>query len=151
MNNTFHDIADIKPTGRLIYDVYRRGQLVEHCDEKNLIVDNYRSLHAHLLGGDVTGRSVTQIGVGTNGTPPVGGNSALASQFAKDLDAHSYPAANQVRFDFSLASAEANGMDIFEFGLLTSNGTLYARRVRQSSLAKTVDISIVGSWIITFN
>ncbi len=138
------------PSGRLVINVFRGGDLVETFDEQNLIVDGYKQTHARLLGGDVTNRSVIQFGVGTNGTAPAAGNTALTGAFTKAIDTVSYPATNQVKFDFSLSSAEANGMAIMEFGLLTGNGVLYARRVRSSALNKDSDISISGSWTITF-
>jgi hypothetical protein len=46
--------------------------------------------------------------------------------------------------------SEANGMAIREFGLLTANGTLFARRIRANPIYKESDISIEGEWIIIF-
>lgn len=138
------------PHGRFLLTVFHRGIQVEHTDDRNLIVDGSKFLHARLLGGDVTGHSVSQIGFGTNGSAPAAGNSALTGPFLKTVDAVSYPAANSVQFDFSLASGENNGMAILEFGLVTTDGALYARKVRNSVLSKTTDISLTGSWIITF-
>lgn len=139
-----------EPTGRLKYSIFRNGKLVEEFDEQNLIVENSKQVHARLLGGDVTNRSVTQFGVGTNGTAPASGNTSLTAPFTKAVDSVNYPAANQVTFNFSLSSAEANGKAIMEFGLFTAAGVLYARRVRASALNKDSDISISGSWTITF-
>lgn len=149
MNSLFTDHFS-KPSGELSFDVFHRGDLIEHFCEKNLIVDTSKTIHAHLLGGSVTGKSVTKIGFGTNGTAPVGGNAALTGVFSKNIALASYPLSNNVKFDFTLDSAENNGMSIMEFGLLTTDGSLYARKVRGSALVKTIDISIVGSWIITF-
>lgn len=145
-----HDNQDEGPVGHLVFDVFRGGKLIEHFEERNLIVNGSKQVHARLLGGDVTNRSITQFGVGTNGTAPAAGNTALTGAFTKAVDTTSYPASNQVKFDFSLSSAEANGMAIMEFGLLTAGGVLYARRVRASALNKDTDISISGSWTITF-
>lgn len=138
------------PSGRFLLKVFRSGLLVEEMDEKNLIVDGSKLIHAKLLGGTVANNSVTQIGFGTNGTAPSGGNTALTSQFAKTLDTVTYPASNQVSFNFSLASGEDNGQAIMEFGLLTGSGALYARKVRSTALNKDSDISLAGSWIISF-
>ena len=41
-------------------------------------------------------------------------------------------------------------MAILEFGLLTGGDVLYARKVREAALNKDSDISISGSWTITF-
>lgn len=140
------------PTGHFLLKVFRKGLLVpELCvDEKNLIVDGSKSLHAHLLGGDVTGRSVTQIAFGTSGTAPSGSDTAITGAYTKALDAHSYPASNSVEFDFSLASGEGNGMTIWEFGLITAGSSLYARKNRSVGLSKDATISFSGIWTITF-
>lgn len=143
------DLAN-RPQGRFQLRVTRRGKLIELIDEPNLIVVGSQAAHAHLLGGDVTGYSITQIGYGTNLTAPVFGNTALTGAYVKNLDSHTYPASNQVQFNFSLASGEANGTAIGEFGLLFANGGLYARKVRSAALAKDTDLSLTGSWTISF-
>lgn len=45
--------------------VYRRGELIEVFEEKNLIVIGSQQAHAKLLGGDVANQSVTRVGFGT--------------------------------------------------------------------------------------
>lgn len=132
--------------------VFRRGLLVpELClDEPNLVVDVAKLSLAHLLGGDVTQRSVTQIGFGSNIAAPASTNTALATPFVKTLDSVAYPSSSQVAFNFSLASSEANGLQIAEFGLLCANGNLFARKVRNSALPKDTDISFTGTWTISF-
>jgi hypothetical protein len=138
------------PKGVLRYDVFHKGQKIESAEERNLIVDLSKQIHARLLGGDVVNRSVTQFAVGTNGSAPVAGNTTLTGQFAKRVDAVAYPESNQVQFAFSLASGEANGVAIMEFGLLTAGGVLYARRIRATALNKDTDISLSGTWTISF-
>lgn len=138
------------PTGRFILNVFRNGELVERVDESNLIVIGSRVTHARLLGGDVANRSLTKIAFGTSGTAPVDANTAITAPFEKTFDLVSYPAANQVQFDFSLGSSENNGVAIMEFGLLTAGGVLYARKVRTVALNKESDLSFSGSWIINF-
>jgi len=145
----FKDVNSGSPSGRLTINIFKGDKLVEVFDENNLIVDGSKQIHARTLGGDAS-RSVTQFGVGTNGSAPASGNTTLTGSFVKAIDAVSYPASNQVKFDFSLSSAEANGIAILEFGLLTTGGSLYARRVRSSALNKASDISISGNWTITF-
>ena len=53
-------------------------------------------------------------------------------------------------FSFSLSPAEANGKAISEFGLFTVSGLLFARKVRAAPLYKEADISLAGTWTITF-
>lgn len=146
-----HDHYEQAPSGLFVLNVFRRGELVERFEEKNLIVDGARATHARLIGGDVASRSIASFGVGTNGTAPVGGNTGLTNALIKPLSgAPSYPAANQVAFPFSLDTTEANGIAILEFGLFTAGGTLYARKVRANPLYKESDISLAGTWTITF-
>lgn len=126
------------------------GDIVEVIDEPNLVVIGSRQSLARLLGGDVADRSVTRIGFGTSLAAAAVGNTALTNQFAKLLDSVSYPATDQVRFNFSLTSAENNGVAIGEFGLLTAAGVLFARKNRTTPLNKESDLSFSGSWTITF-
>lgn len=138
------------PSGLFTLRVYRRGSLVELFEEANLIVDNSKQIHAKLLGGSVANQSVTQISFGTSGTAPAGGNTTITDPYTKALDTVTYPATNQVSFNFSLSTSEANGKAIMEFGLLTAGSSLYARKVRSAALNKDTDISVAGSWVITF-
>lgn len=144
-----------RPKGLLILNVYRRGALEDswHLEEEftgpNLVVDTGKQIQARLLGGDTT-RVVTRIGFGSNPAAPAAGNTALADAFTKLHGGATYPAANQVRFAFSLASGEANGLAISEFGLIADNGALYARKVRAAPLHKAADLSLTGTWTITF-
>jgi hypothetical protein len=138
------------PTGRLSYQVFRDGEVIEEVDDHNLIVIGSQVTHARLLGGDVANRSVTQIGFGTNGTGEQFANGSLTGAYVNNLAAPTYPASNQVSFGFSLGTTEANGIAILEFGLLTAGGILYSRRTRSVALAKQSDITLSGTWIISF-
>lgn len=139
------------PRGDFSLDVYRRGRLVAHIRETNLIVNASKDLLSHLLGGAVTNKSVTQIGYGSGSTPADVGNTSLATgAYIKLLDGVSYPGAGIVEFAFSLNSGEANGMSIYEFGLFSGDNTLYSRKVRSIAIAKTAVVSFSGAWRITF-
>lgn len=144
------EIFKKRPSGVLELQIYRRGCHIGEWRGENLVVDNYKVTHARLLGGDTANRSVTQIGVGTNGAAPAAGNTALTGAFTKALSSTTYPSSNQVRFSFSIGTSEANGMAIMEFGLLTGGGLLYARKTRTAALNKESDISFTGTWTITF-
>jgi hypothetical protein len=138
------------PTGHFVLNVFRDGELVECFEEKNLIVNGSKPTHAHLLGGDVTNRSITQIQFGTSGAAAGAGNTAITAPFTKAVDLVDYPTTDSVRFAFSLTSGENNGMAIMEFGLLTAGSVLYARKVRTVALNKESDLSFSGTWTITF-
>lgn len=138
------------PSGLFVLDIFRNGELIEHFEENNLIVDNSKQMHAKLLGGSVVNQSVTQFGVGTGGVAPVAGNTVLTSAFIKAIDSVTYPLTNQVQFAFSLGTTEANGKAILEFGLFTPTSVLYARKTRATALNKESDLTFSGTWLITF-
>jgi hypothetical protein len=138
------------PSGHFRLEVRRSGVLIDVFEENNLIVDGSKQTHARLIGGDVASRSVTQISFGTSLTAPVVGNTTITAPFTKAIDSVTYPATNQVRFSFSLGTAESNGKAIGEFGLLTAGGVLYARKTRTAALNKESDITLSGTWTITF-
>lgn len=146
------DIFKKKPRGHFVLNVFKDGVLIEHFEQKNLIVIGSQATHAALLGGNVAGNSVTQFAVGTNATPPVFGNVAITGQYANEITSVTYPASNQVQFAFAMGTADAaaDGMAISEFGLLTTSGTLYARKTRTAPLNFASDISFSGTWTISF-
>jgi len=153
------DIGEQKPMrGILNYKVFKNGLLIEEVKGENLILNGARNQMARLVAGDINGRHITKIAVGVNGTPPIVTNTAISGAYVKNLDGHSFPAMGQVQFDWSLGTNEANGMAIIEFGLVTNDGTLFSRRVREDEngnpinkpINKESDISIIGQWIIIF-
>jgi len=153
------DIGKQKPIrGILNYKVFKNGVLIEEVRGANLILNGARDQMAHLVAGDFTDRNIIKIAVGTNGTPPVVTNETLTGAFIKNLDGYSFPAMGQVQFDWSLGTAEANGLSILEFGLMCEDGTLFSRRIREDELGNPInkpinkesDISIIGQWILIF-
>lgn len=140
-----------RPEGIFRLDIFRKGELIEQYEDNNLVVDVSKQQLAHLVGGDVTSRSITKIGFGTGGTAPVVGNTGLTAGFySKALGAVSYPATNAVQFAFSLGTTEANGMAIIEFGLFCANDVLFARKTRSGSILKDTDLTLSGSWRLNF-
>lgn len=138
------------PRGEFVLNTYRAGVLVDQYRDANLVVDGSKFILSRLLGGAVANNSVTQVLFGTVGGAPAAGNTAITSPFAKTVTSVTYPADNQVSFNFSLDSSESNGKAILEFGLVTAAGRLFARKTRSTPLNKESDISLSGSWIITF-
>lgn len=140
-----------RPEGIFRLDIFRNGELIEQYEDNNLVVDVSKQQLAHLVGGDVTSRSITKIGFGTGGTAPVVGNTGLTAGFySKALGAVSYPATNAVQFAFSLGTTEANGLAIIEFGLFCANDVLFARKTRSGSILKDTDLTLSGSWRLNF-
>ena len=149
MDLTVKDAA-LVPKGFVSLRVFRRGRLIDEWCERNLVVNGARQVHALLIGGTFANNNIAQIGFGTGLSAPAAGNTNLTAPFLKALDSVTFPAPGQATFSFSLATAEANGMQIGEFGLFTAAGVLYARKTRAAALAKDSDISLSGSWSIIF-
>lgn len=139
-----------KPRGIFALDIFRQGCLIDHFEDDNLIVTVGRESVARLIGGDVSGRSIVNIGFGTNGAAANPADAALTGAFVKAIDSHSYPVSTSVQFNFSLGTTEAVGLSIYEFGLLTSSGFLHARKVRGGPLLKDIDISLTGTWTLIY-
>lgn len=126
------------------------GRLVDEFVEENMVVTSGLNALTLLLSGDTSGdKIVTQIGFGSDGTPPVPGNTSLTTPFTKDLIATSVPGLTSVQYDFSLELTENNGAEIREFGLFTADGSLFARKVRAGVINKTSVVRLEGSWYIS--
>lgn len=142
----------IKATGSFSLRIIDKatGKCLEKFKDSNLVVTLGHANIAKLLGGNAAGKAITKIAVGTNGTSPALGNSALTGMFSKALTGVSYPTANSIRFEWTILDSEANGMTIREFGLLNIDNVLFARKVR-SEIVKTDAVSLVGTWTLTIN
>lgn len=130
--------------------VYKNGSLIQEYADNNLIVNAAKVSLANLLSGDGGSKIVTKIGFGTSGTAPASSDTALTNPYIKAVVGHSYPAIGQVEFSWNLLTSEANGLQIKEFGLISDDGTLFARKVRTEAIPKADDISIEGQWLIIF-
>ena len=138
---------DITLAGTLEITVRRGDEVIEQWRDENLIVNGARDMLAQLIAGDGNGQAVTQIGFGVGESPASPDDTALTGAYVRNLTGHDYPAAGQVRFQFSLATSEANGLVIREFGLIAADGALFSRKVR-GGIEKNDDISLDGTWTI---
>lgn len=136
--------------GKLRLVIRRRGRVVEIDDEDNLVMDAPRAdIASCLAGAPVTILPVTHVAVGTNGAAPTGQDAAITFAFTKPLLQVSRPSPTVVVCTFQILSTDANGMAIREFGLLRSDGSLYARRTRSGKvIEKDSDIEIDGEWTL---
>ena len=147
MKNRFVDTMPMK--GRFRLRAYRAGKLVETWEDKNLIVDGARRAAAELIAGVGTGKHIAGIAFGTRAAAPTPDDTEITEAFVKKLDGVTFPLPGQACFSWRLDASEANGMDIIEFGLLTEDGTLWARKVREKAIPKAGDIALEGEWIIS--
>ena len=147
-NIDFKDDAPLR--GEFHLRIYRKGVLVEETAE-NMILTRMKDVMAALIGGApaYAGVKINRISFGTSGTPTQPSDTAIIAPFTKNLGTPTYPSAGRVAFPFSLGTAEANGKTIAEFGLMLSDGTYAARKVR-GVIEKDADLSFSGTWTIIF-
>lgn len=154
-------------TGRLFYVVRRNGAVIEEFSDQNMIMTLGRVAIARLFAGENGGHGA-YVGAGSSSAPPAPEQESLTDEVQVSVASVSYAEAEvvngvtswtesatptpNVRFNFLFGTGDANGLEIREFGLFTSDGTMFARRVRSGSgaIAKDSDIEIEGYWIIRF-
>jgi len=130
--------------------VYKSGKLIEEVVDENLIVNVAKEQMARLVSGEPLNRHISLIAFGTSNVDPAPTDTVITGQWSKSVLGYSFPVSGRVRFNWVLNVSENNGMAIREFGLLTADGKLFARKTRTNPLNKESDISIEGSWTIIF-
>jgi len=127
----------------------KTGEILEIYTDNNLVVNGGRTAVTNLLGAGSATKQLTKISFGTNGTAPVGTDTAITGAFTKSLGAVTYPTISSVSFAWTLGAAEGNGLGIREVGILCTDNTLFARKTR-ALIDKNSDIILNGSWTISF-
>ncbi len=121
------------------------GRVLQEVSGPNLIVDG--GINAM---PDAYQAVITHVAVGTStSTPRPDDVLPLADQVLVPVESSSLPGPNQVRWNFVVPSDQANGLVIYEFGLVTAGGVLAARTTR-SGFPKTAEIELHGEWTVTF-
>lgn len=145
----------INPKGVVEFTHHYSDGTTETITVRNLVVLAGRERLAKLLGGDETD-TVEFFRIGTGNIAVTAEQTALQTQVnilpgqnQKAVDSVTYPAANRVRFNFSLLSNEGNGNTLSEFALYTTDGVMFARVVRPP-FTKTDAAAITGTWTINF-
>ena len=166
MDNTLIDHVNMR--GILVVTVRDlNGNIVDYFNDSNMIMSVAKDTLAHLVGGDVSGKSVTKIALGNSDVTPspdnnsIGGivstelssglnsTDGLSVAYLKSLTSHTYPSTGRISFNWALDYGEANGLEIREFGLICSDLSMFARKTR-GVIAKGSDLSITGVWTIIF-
>jgi hypothetical protein len=111
----------------------------------NLVVNSGYEFITKILA-ELSGPYIAQIAVGENGDPAQASDTSLTNPEMFGFTTVSYPYARAIRFDFQIAYSDCAGKTIREFGLITSDGRLFARKIRSEPIEKTTHFSIVGKW-----
>jgi hypothetical protein len=135
-------------TGSLCLCAYNR-QGVELWKETghNLVVESGYNIIAKALSG-VSDMCIAKVAVGTNGNEAKKDDVSITDAVIFNISNIEYPYSNAVRFHFKIGYSDCVGMQIHEFGLLTSGNQLFSRRVREQPIEKTNHFSIAGRWDI---
>jgi hypothetical protein len=152
-----------RPQGIIRIWVRANGRLVYALSGANLFVNAGLPALAALLGGDTAGEFAAAVGFGSGATPPTVTDSALsAPAYYKTLDSHTEDGNGSVTFNWSLGAADtaAQGITIQELALFANKNStvlpganapspMLARKTI-SSIAFAANMSISGSWTLTF-
>ena len=130
--------------------VKKGGQVIETYRDDNLIVNGARNQAARFFAGDGANRAIAKIAFGTSGAAPAVTDTVITNADTKAVSGFEYPDMGQVQTNWILNTDEANGMAIMEFGLLSADGTLLCRKIRDNPIHKEADISIEGHWTWIF-
>jgi len=138
---------------KLIYKI-KDEIIYEEC--QNLVVNQAGIITSNWLSANGNSSALSQIVIGDDPvnttdktTTSLGGYS-----FPKNIDSIS-ATGNVVTINFSIATTEFNGYDIWQFGLMTDENQLFSIMSRKKivipppTISKTSDIDIVGIWTIT--
>ncbi|MBT9485848.1 MAG: hypothetical protein IV100_12650 [Myxococcales bacterium] len=136
-----------RPTGLVYWRAYRAGQLLWSERGSNLVVDAAAGSLARIAAGV---GSVTSIAIGTNGTAPAGGDTALTASFVRPILSAQSPSTGVARFNWRIFAAEMPTMTAREIGLLDDQGTLIARKVWSTPQSLELGIELDGDWSLTF-
>jgi hypothetical protein len=141
----------ISARGHFHMEVFCDGVLVEVYDDHNLVVTAGLVTLANLLGNNLAVGGLTQIGYGVDNTAAQPTDTALTGALLVPFSAApTYPSPGAVLFPFACSTTQGNGMEICEFGLLSANGNLFARKTRSVPIYKSSAVSFIGTWTITF-
>lgn len=93
-----------------------------------MVLDTGKTNVEQLLAGNVTGKKISQLVVGTSNTPVTPADNAITGALAKPIIDIQYLPGNIVKFIAELDAADP-AMNIWEVGLLNDAGVLVHRKV----------------------
>ena len=127
----------------------KNKKIILNVTEPNMIVNTAKDAMARLVSYGDTDKIITKFGVGNNLETAVPSDTTLSHPYINNIVNHTFPEPGTVTFQWYLDYDEAVGIYVSEFGLLTTDGTLFSRKVRDPIL-KTDDIAFEGEWSIIF-
>lgn len=149
MKSSSNTVSGVSVSGVLrlrIYDI--DGNLIKELVGSNLVVNSGIQVLLRVIGGSQS-ILIDRVAVGTGVEAAKAEDTSLTDPQYFSLEG--FPVTyynNNVIFNFIIDFVQAVGVVIGEFGLFTSDGVLFSRKVVEP-FEKTATISVVGEWIIT--
>ncbi len=117
----------------------------------NMTVDAGLNLIRDFLNGDAP-TDLTHFAVGTGSTAAAAGDTTLGTEVFRAAVTQRTKTSKQLTVKYYLPSGSANGNTLAEAGLFNhvSAGTMFARAVLASTIAKTASVAVTFTWELTF-
>lgn len=125
------------------------GELLHEQDVHNLVVNAGLNLIRDLLDGDAPA-GLTYFAVGTSATAASAAQTTLVAETFRAAVTSRTSDAQKLTVKYYLPSGSGNGATLAEVGLFNhvSAGTMFARAVLSSTIAKTSAITVTFTWDI---
>ncbi len=145
--------STLSVAGHVTIQVLEAGQVVQTVESHNLVVDTGAALLLDLLVGTVGVAAVNYLAVGTDGTTPVAGDTALIAEQARvQVMAFTRSGRTLTVQVYLPSTVVTDTVDLQEAGLLNAatGGSLFARVVH-TAITKTSNNALLYSWNITIS
>lgn len=138
-----------------VVSIDKNGNVLHEYETPNTIVFDARDIMAQLLVGDsVSTVKIGKIGVGVGSVAPARADTSLVNEILKvDITGYDFPVGNPGHIEITALldyTSGANGQDLTEAGLFTTDGTkMFARQIF-GSITKTSSLQLQFIWRIIF-
>ena len=144
-----HDGLPVR--GRVLVELYGPdGELKESRETENLVVDAGEAHIADQLSASPAGSAMSHMAIGTGGTAPVAGNTALGAEIDRNALTSRTDAANVVTYVGNWAAGDGTNASIQEAGIFNaaSTGTMLARATF-TAINKGASDTLAITWTVT--
>lgn len=107
----------------------RSGKLLTYYRGKNRVVDTGLILVADRVRGNTGTEGVSHYALGTDSTPPVGGQVSLLAEAYRAVLTQTRVSAGELKLTLHLGSSQGNGLTFREGGAFTPQNTMLCRGV----------------------
>ena len=142
-----------KAQGRLSYEIWQDGKLVEKHQMKNLVTLSGMNLIRDLLGQQPGAAGISYFALGTGTLVPSLATTKLTSEAFRDLVTRLWPDSGKLQVQYYLAPNACNGLTLTEaacFGGAASgtadSGSIYACAPIEPAIVKNDSIAVTFSW-----